>query len=73
MCSNVCQPHGSIFSYMIHNVVHILNVKLRVQTMICKERCLLCCCKQSPLWTKGLTNYIDDNWLCDANIVPKLD
>jgi hypothetical protein len=29
LCSNVCQPHGSIFSYMIHNVVHTLDVKHR--------------------------------------------
>jgi hypothetical protein len=42
LCSNVHQPHGLIFNCKIHNVIHILDVKLKVQTMTCKERCLLC-------------------------------
>jgi len=42
LCSNVCQTHGSIFNYRIHNVVHTLDVKLGVQIMICKEKGLLC-------------------------------
>jgi len=42
LCSNVCQPNGSILNYRIHNVVHTLDVKLGVQMMICKEKGLLC-------------------------------
>ncbi len=42
LSSNVCQPHDSIFSYRVHNLVHLLNVKPEVQTMIGKKRCLLC-------------------------------
>jgi hypothetical protein len=30
LCSNVCQPHGLILNYKIHNVVHTLDVKLGV-------------------------------------------
>jgi hypothetical protein len=32
-----------------------------------------CYCKQSLPWTRGLTNYLDDNWLCNLNIVPNFD
>ncbi len=32
----------------------------------------LCCYKQIPPWTKGLTNYFYENWLCNANTIPKL-
>jgi hypothetical protein len=42
LCSNVCQPHGSILNYKTHNVVHTFDVKLGVQIMICKEKGLLC-------------------------------
>ncbi len=34
--SNVCQPHDSIFNYRVHNFIHSLDVKPRVQTMIRK-------------------------------------
>jgi hypothetical protein len=34
--SNVCQPHVSIFSCKVHNFIHSLDVKPRVQTMIGK-------------------------------------
>jgi hypothetical protein len=44
--------------------VHTLNVKLGVQTMICR---------QIFPWPKFLTNYLDDNWLNIVNIIPKLD
>ncbi len=32
-----------------------------------------CCYKQILPWPKVLTNYLDYNWLCIVNIVPKLD
>ncbi len=31
------------------------------------------CYMQNPPWTRGLTNYFDDDWLCIANIVPRLN
>jgi len=31
LCLNVCQPHGLILNYKIHNVVHNLDVKLGVK------------------------------------------
>jgi len=27
------------------------------------------CCTQTPSWTRSLTNYFDDDWLCSPNIV----
>ncbi len=33
----------------------------------------LCYYKQTLPWPKVLTNYLDDNWLCIVNIVPRLD
>jgi hypothetical protein len=33
----------------------------------------LCYCKQILPWPKVLINYLDDNWLCTINIVPKFD
>ncbi len=38
LCLNVYQPHDSIVSYRIHNVVHTLDVKLGLQIMICKKK-----------------------------------
>jgi hypothetical protein len=32
-----------------------------------------CCFKKNPPWLKGLTNYFDDNQLCNANIVLRVD
>jgi len=36
LCLNVYQPRGLIFNYRIHNVIHTLDVKFKVQIMICK-------------------------------------
>jgi hypothetical protein len=75
----VVSTHGSIFNCQIHDFVHILNFKLEVQIMICKERFLLgwwmhCVVVNCFLpWPKILTNYLDDNWLCTVNIGPRLD
>jgi membrane-associated PAP2 superfamily phosphatase len=57
LCLNVYQPHGLIFNYKIHNVIHTLNVKFKVQIMICKSIMImlkngLCCFKQILAWTK---------------------
>ncbi len=32
-----------------------------------------CCCKKTLPWSKGLTNYFDDNQLCNANIAVRFD
>jgi hypothetical protein len=72
------KPHGSILSCWIYAFVHTLDVKLGVQIMICKERCLfrlmnaLCCCKQTLPWPKVLTNYLDDNWFYIIYITPRI-
>jgi len=33
----------------------------------------LCCYRQTLLWLKVLTNYLNDNLLCIVNIIPILD
>ncbi len=30
-------------------------------------------CTQIPPWTRGLTNYLDDDWSCITNITPRFN
>ncbi len=66
LCLNTCQPHNLIFCCKIHNLVHILDIKPKVQNMICKENTFIMlvnalCCKQIKPWTKCLIKYLNDN------------
>jgi hypothetical protein len=73
LCLNVYQSHGLISKYMIHNVIHTLDVKFKVQVVIVMLKNGLCCFKQILPWTKKLINCFYDNWLCNTIITPRLD
>jgi hypothetical protein len=30
-------------------------------------------CMQILPWTRSLTNYLNDDWLCITNVIPRLD
>jgi hypothetical protein len=79
LCFNVCQPHNSIFHSKIHDVMHTLDVRLTCANHGSQKKLFfvlmiaLYCCVWTLPWSWSLTNYLDVDWLCITNIIPRFD